>query len=165
MLIVRATKKLAERIGGFDRDAPAESDPPMLGEWYATAAFWRPQVAIFVSEATLLPVLVPLAPASSLNRRFPAALADVLRRQEVPGAFIEAELARMRTGVVLPTANRSMVGVVSGYVSHATHVNRFTGGPDLAKLEDLLAQTPVRTANQPYRFPDQELAALVAASL
>jgi hypothetical protein len=59
-----------------------------------------------------------------------------------------------------------MVGVVSGYVSHATHVNRFTDGPpNLAELEDLLAQTPVRTANQPYRFPDQELAALVETSL
>jgi hypothetical protein len=164
VLIVRATKKLAERMGGFDA-APADADLPLLGEWYATAIFWRPQVALFVSETTLLPVLLPLAPASSVLKRFPAAVADVLRRQEVPGAFIEAELAKMRTGVCLPTVNRSVVGVVSGYASHASHVNRFHDGPaNLAELEDLLAQTPVRTLNQPHRFPDRELADLVARS-
>jgi hypothetical protein len=71
----------------------------------------------------------------------------------------------MTESVCLPTADRSMVGVVSGYASHASHVNRFHDGPaDLAELEDLLAQTPVRTLNQPHRFPDRELAALVASS-
>jgi hypothetical protein len=34
----------------------------MLGQWYATAVFWKPQVALFVNESTLLPVLMPLAP-------------------------------------------------------------------------------------------------------
>ena len=58
VLIVRATKKLAQRLGGFD-DVPAEPDLSLLGEWYATVIFWRPQVALFVSETTLLPVFVP----------------------------------------------------------------------------------------------------------
>lgn len=56
MLIVHATRKLAQRLGGL---APAPARPtalPALGAWYATVMFWRPQVALFVSEATLLHV-------------------------------------------------------------------------------------------------------------
>ena len=83
------------------------ADLPLLGEWYATVMFWRPQVALFVSETTLLPVFVPLAPASSVIRRLPVELADVLRRQEVSGAFIDKELSKMNEAVCLPTASRS----------------------------------------------------------
>lgn len=51
MLIVRATKKLLDRIGPPDLD---EADQPttMLGQWYATALFWKPQVALFVNAAS-----------------------------------------------------------------------------------------------------------------
>lgn len=33
----------------------------------ATALFWKPQVALLVNEPTLLPVLMPLAPAATLR--------------------------------------------------------------------------------------------------
>ena len=56
-------------------------------------------------------VTVEPAPASSVIRRFPAELADVLRRQKVPGAFIDKELSKMNEAVCLPTASRSMLGV------------------------------------------------------
>ena len=164
VLIVRATKKLAHRLGGFD-PAPTEPDLPSLGEWYATVIFWRPQVALFVSETTLLPVFVPLAPASSVTRRLPAELADVLRRQEVPGAFIDKELATMTEAVCLPTASRSMLGVLNEYVHLAGHVHEVEGGsPDLEWLEDWLAQTPLGPLHKRHGFPDRELAALVAKS-
>ncbi len=165
VLIVRATKKLAQRLGGFD-DVPAGPDLPSLGEWYATVIFWRPQVALFVGETTLLPVFVPLAPASSLIRRLPAELADVLRRQEVPGAFIDKELSKMNEAVCLPTASRSMLGVLNGYVHLAGHIRARQGGPpDLAWLEDRLAQTPMGPLHKRHGFPDRELAALVAGSM
>ena len=56
MVIVRPIRKLVARLS-----APAASDgevsTTMLGDWYATFLNWRPhQVAIFVSETTLLPV-------------------------------------------------------------------------------------------------------------
>src|SRR5437868_5460291 len=57
VLIVRATKKLLDRAG-----PPSPSDEEsttLLGQWYATALFWKPQVALFVNEPTLLPVLMP----------------------------------------------------------------------------------------------------------
>jgi hypothetical protein len=49
----------------------------MLGSWYATVLLWKPQVALLVNEKTLLPVLMPLAPAKDL-------LALSLRLSETP---------------------------------------------------------------------------------
>lgn len=164
VLIVRATRKLAQRLGGFN-PVPTEPDLPLLGEWYATVIFWRPQVALFVSETTLLPVFVPLAPASSVIRRLPSELADVLRRQETPGAFIDNELSKMNETLCLPTASRSMLGVLNEYVHLAGHVHARQGQPPgLAWLEDWLAQTPMGPLRTLHGFPDRELAALVAGS-
>ena len=161
VLIVRATKKFAQRLGGFD-PVPTEPDLPLLGEWYATVIFWRPQVALFVSETTLLPIFVPLAPASSVTR-LPTELADVLRRQETPGAFIDKELSKMNESRCLPTASRSMLGVLNEYVHLAGHVHARQGGlQDLAWLEDWLAQTPMGPLHKRHGSSDRELAALAA---
>lgn len=67
MVILRETRKLLPRP-----PAPAASvedvSTTILGDWDATFWNWRPnQVAHFVSETTLLPVLFPLAPASSVD--------------------------------------------------------------------------------------------------
>ena len=61
MLIVRGTQKVRDRIWAL----PAESgdvSTTLLGDWYATALFWKPQVVLAVNQRTLLPVLlqVPL---------------------------------------------------------------------------------------------------------
>jgi hypothetical protein len=66
MSTIHATKKLLTRVKG--PSAPAEEIPTTtLGNWYATAVFWRPQVALFVNERSLLPLLIPLAPAATLG--------------------------------------------------------------------------------------------------
>lgn len=57
MLILRATKKLLDRIGPPNLDE-GEQPTTLLGQWYATAIFWKPQVALFVNEPTLLPALM-----------------------------------------------------------------------------------------------------------
>jgi len=50
--------------------ADGEMSTTLLGDWYATYLPWRPrQVALLVSERTLLPLLIPLAPASTLLNR------------------------------------------------------------------------------------------------
>ncbi len=69
MLIVRVTNELLDRLGP---PAAAEelASTTLLGDGYATVWFWRPQVALLVSEVTLLLVLMPLVPAATLLRRF-----------------------------------------------------------------------------------------------
>ena len=55
MLIVRATKKLRERLGSA---VPHDGEPSttLLGDWYATVLPWRPrQLILLVNEQTLLP--------------------------------------------------------------------------------------------------------------
>jgi hypothetical protein len=69
VLTVRGTKKLLDRVGSPDIEPPASTT--VLGDWYATVLFWKPQVVLFVNEGTLLPVLTPFAPARTLLSRFP----------------------------------------------------------------------------------------------
>ena len=57
MFVVRAAKKLRDRLGPALQ--PGEMATTRLGDWYATAWFWKPQIDLFVSEATLFPVVMP----------------------------------------------------------------------------------------------------------
>jgi hypothetical protein len=83
--------------------------------WYATAWFWRPQVALLVSEVTLLPVLMPLAPAATLLQRFGSQLAAVLDAHGTPAEFIDAELQEMDEVRLAKTASRSVVGIMNEF--------------------------------------------------
>lgn len=94
MLIVHGTRKFLDRVGR-PTAMPDEQSTTSLGSWYATAIFWRPQVALFVNETTLLPVLLPLAPAASVVDRFRASVAEVLRAHGISRSFVEAEVAQM----------------------------------------------------------------------
>lgn len=78
MLIVRATKKLRQRLGSA---VPHEGEPSttLLGEWYATALPWQPQqLILLVNERTLLPVLMPLAPSATVPSRIGPEIAGTL---------------------------------------------------------------------------------------
>lgn len=163
MLVVRATKKLRDRIGPVTL-RPGESSTTRLGDWYATAWFWKPQIALFVSETTLFPVLVPLAPAATLLGRFPEHLAQALTSQQVPEAFITAELAAMQDARLAPTANRSTVGIMNEFTfmaeaDRAHHPDVDT--TDLTGLARWLAGTPCSPLFTRHTSPDRELHALI----
>ena len=64
MLLLRGTKKLRDRIKG-SAAKPDDVSSTVLGDWFATALFWKPQVALLVNQRTLLPVFMPLAPAAA----------------------------------------------------------------------------------------------------
>lgn len=86
------TKELRDRVRAPLGDA-IEPSSTALGNWYATALFRGPQMALFVDEATLLPVLVPLAPAKSLAERFPDHVEAVLNALGTDPRFVAAEVA------------------------------------------------------------------------
>ena len=160
MLIVRATRKLRGRLGPITADAEQRSTT-LLGDWYATAWFWRPQVALLVSETTLLPVLMPLAPAATLLQRVGLQLAAVLAAHRAPAEFIDAELPEMDQVRLARTASRSVVGIMNEftYLADAWRHDE----PDLLKLAVRLAATPCGPLYKRHISPDRELAALVAA--
>jgi hypothetical protein len=93
MFTLHCTQKLRDRIKADL--APLEPSDTLLGNWYETALFWKPQVALLVSERTLLPVLMTLAPAARLARRFPTQLALVLKAHGI-GTDGKAERSKVR---------------------------------------------------------------------
>ncbi len=140
----------------------AEPSTTALGDWYATVLFWRPQLALFVNEATLLPVLVPLAPSATLLGRFVPALGTLLSAHGASPAFVAAEAKEMAEWRLAKTTNRSVVGIMSEFTFLAGAYAAHGGGLDLFELSLRLAKTPcgplykrmaAPTANWPLFFP------------
>lgn len=157
---MRATKRLLDRIGPPNLDDDEQSTT-LLGQWYATALFWKPQVALFVNEPTLLPVLMPLAPAATLLTRFPQQLAAVLAAHRTPEAIIRAELRQMHDHRLAKTANRSVLGIMNDFTRLAETHRAHTPAPDLLALAMQLATTPCSPLYSKHISPARELDALM----
>lgn len=117
MLVVRGTKKLRDRVKG-PLVLDGEESTTVLGDWFANALFWRPQVALLVNSRTLLPVFMELAPAATLPARAPAAIEAVLRRHGVDETFLAAERNAMSEVRIGPTNDRRVVGVMNEFAFH-----------------------------------------------
>ena len=162
MLLVRGTKKVLDRVGGVTASA-VDSSTTRLGDWYVNVLFWKPQVALFVSEATLLPVLVAFAPAATLLARFPPALLPHLQAHEVPRTFTEVELVETATCRWAKTASRTVLGVMNEFAFLAEVYSKGDAETDLLALSLRLAQTPCGPLGKRCISPDRELGALVAS--
>jgi hypothetical protein len=157
---VHATRKLLDRVK--PPVLRSVTDPtPQLGNWYATVLFWKPQVALFVNERTLLPMLTPLAPAATLLDRFPRALAEVLHAHRLADAFVRSEIAALVDGSYARTENRSVVGIMNEF-SYLARVHRDDYADDLLALSVVLSRTPCSPLYKRHVSPDRELAAFGA---
>jgi hypothetical protein len=161
---IHATKKLLDRVKQpvVDPVEPASE----LGNWYATALFWKPQVALLVSERTLLPVFVPLAPATTLARRFPEELRRVLDAHGIDPRFVDHEIGSMGEGHYAKTASRSLLGVMNEF-TFLGNIHREDHGADgdLVALSVCLAETPMSPLYKRHGSPDHELKALVGEAI
>ena len=164
MYVVHGTRKFLERVGA---PAKAEAGDPttVLGDWYATVLFWKRQVGLFVNESTLLPVLLPLAPAATVVVRFQTALATVLRRHDIGEAFIEAECEAMADHRLATTKNRSVVGMMTEFGFLAGAYAESEDAVDLVDLSLWLARTLCGPVYSRHGSPDRELAAHIAERL
>jgi hypothetical protein len=161
--VIRGTKKVLDRLGGVTA-AEADRSTTRLGDWYVNILFWKPQVALFVSEATLLPVLMPFAPASSLLDRFSSVLLTNLQAHEVPRSFTDQELSEMEPRRWAKTASRSVLGVMNEFKYLAGVHSKLDDESDLLTLSMRLARTPCSPLYKRHVSPDRELAALVSAT-
>ncbi len=163
MFVVHATKKVLDRCGG-----PSPVDVPTtttLGDWYATALFWKPQVALFVNEQTRLPIFVQLAPAATLLDRFVIHLGVVLGAHGINPRFVGAELAEMADHRLAKTASRSVLGTMNDFAHLAEHHREQDPGVGLLEQSLSLAHTPCGPLQDRTGFPDLELKALVEREL
>ena len=125
---IHGTKKLLDRLKEHRFTPVVEHPTTALGNWYATAIFWRPQVALFVNEATLFPVLLPLAPAATVAERFPDGLASILKVLGVNTSFIATECWAMTKVSFSKSTNRSVVGVMNRLEFELDYVRDSVGG-------------------------------------
>ncbi len=157
---IHGTRRFRDRVPRTDALAPEQATTTALGDWYATVLFWRPQVALFVNEQTLLPVLMPFAPAASTLDRFRVAAAEVLRAHSVRPSFVDREAAEMIAYRLTKTRNRSLLGIKNefAYLADAHRVS--AADLDLVELSLRLAETPCGPLYSTHISPDRALAAI-----
>ncbi|WP_069265517.1 DUF6933 domain-containing protein [Paraburkholderia nodosa] len=158
MLYLYCTHKLLKRLKSDMVEAG--SSTTKLGNWYATVLPWRPQVALLVNEQTLLPVLMPLAPAATLTARFPAALAQILAPHGVPRSFIDSEVSEMQVVKYTKTQNRSVVGIMTEFARLAEAYRADDKPTELIELSLKLACTPCSPLYKGPVSPERALKAL-----
>lgn len=153
MLVVRGTQKLRNRV---KKPLAEENDASstLLGDWFATALFWKPQVALLVNARTYLPLFVPLAPAGGLLQRLPDEIARYLAIHGVDPKVVDVEREAMDEVRIAPTNDRSVVGVMTEFAFLGEHF--FDG--DLTMLSLRLADTPVGPLRTNHHYPNAALA-------
>jgi hypothetical protein len=119
------------------------------------------QVALLVNETTLLPALMPLAPAATLPTRIAQQIATVLAAHRAPSAIVDEELHRMQPCRLARTVNRSVVGVMTEFTQLAEVYRDSNPDPDLLHLALRLAITPCGPLYGRKVSPDRELGALL----
>ena len=119
MFTLRCTKKLLKRLDVPVHDGEATPlATTRLGDWIANVVFHdkRPLV-LAASQATLVPVILPVAPAKTLPLRFPDAVVEMLERVEIPKEQIDAEREAMSVCMVEPArvADRVSLGSLNDF--------------------------------------------------
>jgi hypothetical protein len=162
VVIVRATRRLLHRLSPTAVADEVTESTTLLGDWYATLLPWQPrQVALLVSETTLLPVLMPLAPAATLLDRFPDHLAGVLRAHRVHEDVVTDEQTGTTEYRLAPTANRSVVGSMNEFTYLADAHRHGHPDLDLLELSLQLSTVPCGPLYRRHISPDRELHALL----
>ena len=141
MFYLHCSKQLLDRVSSVLSE-PTGTGGNILGNWYAKAIFSKPQVALFVNERTLLPVLMPLAPASSLVERFPQYLFKVLLSQGVSESFMQQELNYLDEVVYCKSTNRSIIGILNMFTYHLESYQSIHYANDWYELSMMMADTP-----------------------
>ena len=161
VLIVRATKKVLDRVGGSNAAEGASSTTPS-GDWYLNVWFWRPHMAVFVNEQTFFPVLMEFAPARTLLDRFPQMLASRLLKLGIPDSQVRREVDEMAEAAYAKTSSRSVLGVMNGYKQYAEHYARGRRFVEVEELSSNLEGMPIRPMRSTYLFPAREMARIMA---
>jgi hypothetical protein len=119
VFVLRCTKKLYQRIEPWaapERE-PLTQSTTRLGNWTANIVIIRrQQLVLAVSIVTLLPVLLPIAPAKTLLTRLPEAVRAVLMALEIDLRKIDSEVNGMGEVIVTGTNDRRVLGSMNDFI-------------------------------------------------
>ncbi len=144
MLTVRCTAKLLRRLK-VNPPTSGEASSNRLGDWYATILPVRPaHLILLVNEATRLAAVLPARETSTLERRIPEAVLEVLRELGASGAVLDSERHEMAELRFDRTASRSLLGTMNDFSFLMDWGRSRDGAPhDLLRLAMDLNRTPV----------------------
>ncbi len=143
MLLYRCTRKLLTKIKPTANAIP--SSDTQLGDWYVDYIYRRPfHIALFTSEKSLLPVLVPAAPVTTLFPRFEDALTDILRAMNIKESIINREISLMKDYAVTKTNSRSVLGTMNDFKSMISFYEYDEDPRSLLWLSLHIAEAPCR---------------------
>ena len=115
---------------------------------------------MFVSDRSLLPVIMPIRERQDLLINFRTRLATLLLQLGVEEDLVSAELTQMEEIVIAPTASRSVLGSLNNFTQDAKYYPRMHENFRLLDLELWLAQRPCKQLD--YGSPDEVAQALLA---
>jgi hypothetical protein len=153
MLTVRCTAKLLRRLKQSPPTA-LERSTNQLGDWYATILSVRPaHLILLVNEPTRLAAVLPAREISTLAKRIPDAILEVLRELGADNAALDSEHLEMAEIRFDRTASRSVVGTMNDFSFLMDWGRSREGAPhDLLRLAMDLNRTPVGPLK--YERPD-----------
>jgi hypothetical protein len=133
-------------------------DPPQpntrLGDWYGNVLFsGYHRLIIFVSEQSLLPVIMPLRERKQLLPSFRSRLSELLFHLDVSEKAVSLELVNMERALIARTSNRSVLGTMNQFIQDSKIYMQMHDEFNLIDLELWLAETPC--GPKEYRYPDK----------
>jgi hypothetical protein len=163
MLVLRCTAKLLNRLK-VRPTGPSSSSTTGLGDWYATILAVRPaHLVLLINESTRLPVILPARELSTLAKRVPEAIADVLRDLGVDPDVIERERQAMAELVFERTASRSVLGTMNEQVFHLSLTRDAQPARTTHALSMDLGRMLVTIPGHDYQHPGEFAAQMLAS--
>jgi|GEM_PF-2474810 len=131
----------------------AESEPnALLGPWYANTLFIGPQRYLhYMSDRTLLPIVIWLRDSHTAEERFRRSLAELLRETGVPDAAVAAELEALTSLAYARATNPSRLSSMRDQLAAAKHGARI--GPESSPWEITLRLASRPLAALEFRTP------------
>jgi hypothetical protein len=141
VVILHCTKKLLDRLGGPTLGSgPQPKSTTRMGDWTANLFFiGRQQLVLAVNNATLLPVLLPIAPAKTFQTRFIEAAGEMLMALGIDRAKVLAEMSAMNECAFAPTSDRRVLGTINDF---GRMLGAYVDGRPLPEVALHLAQAP-----------------------
>jgi hypothetical protein len=95
-------------------DEAISSSNTKMGDWYVDYLYRSPfHLALFTSEKSLLPIIIPATPLDTIFYRFKNQLTLIFRIIGINERLIENEILNMQDGIIMKTRSRSILGTMN----------------------------------------------------